>query len=447
MTFLAPIFFYIGLGVAAGAVVLHFIVTRQPTSSPLPTVRFVPARSVRVTTLAKVPEHLLVLLVRVLLAVIIGAALARPVLKPERRSVARVVLADVSRDVGSIQEVRDSAVARLRAGDVLVVFDSAARVIRSAAVDSAAALARGAERGRLSPALIAAQRAGSALRDAADSVELVLVSPLRASEADAATGAVRALWPGRITLLRVAAGADSLEPAAGFSVSGAAGDPLVTAALASGAASADSAVRVVRGVPSPADSAGAAAAPRTLVRWPATDPPRGWTERMPPDTVAAVVAGESALVFPLERRWRLDSAAVVTRVAARWVDGEPAAIERSVGEGCIRDVAIPVPTRGDLVLRPAFARFLRALAAPCEGISGGPALDDARMRALAGEGTLAVRDAIPAPQVIATPLVPWLVGAALLLALLEILVRRGAAPLERDFSGEDDPAGTREVAA
>jgi hypothetical protein len=447
MTFLAPIFFYIGLGVAAGAVALHFIVTRQPTSSPLPTVRFVPASSVRVTTLAKVPEHLLVLLVRVLLAVIIGAALARPVLTPERRPVARVVLADVSRDVGSIEEVRDSAVAQLGAGDVLVVFDSAARVMRNAARDSAAVLVRSGERGRLSPALIAAQRAGSALRDAADSVELVLVSPLRADEADGATSAIRALWPGRITLVRVAAGADSLAPASGFSVSGASGDPLVTAALASGAVTGDSMVRVVRGVPSAADSAWAAAAPRTLVRWPAGEAPRGWTERTPPDTVAAVVAGEAALVFPLERRWRLDSTVAITRIAARWVDGEPAAIERSVGEGCIRDVAVPVPGQGDLVLRPAFARFLRALAAPCEGIAGGAALDDARVRELAGEGTLAARGDIRAPDVTATPLVPWLVGAALLLALLELLVRRGAAPLERDFSGEGDPAGRREAVA
>src|ERR1041385_4932954 len=40
MTFLAPIFFYVGLGVAVAAVGLHLIVTRQPLSSLLPTVRF-----------------------------------------------------------------------------------------------------------------------------------------------------------------------------------------------------------------------------------------------------------------------------------------------------------------------------------------------------------------------------------------------------------------------
>ena len=100
MTFLAPMFFYMALGVAAGAVALHFIVTRQPTSSPLPTVRFVPPSAVRVTTVSPVPEDLPLLLVRVLAVLCIGAALARPVLVPHRRPVARVVLADVSRAIG-----------------------------------------------------------------------------------------------------------------------------------------------------------------------------------------------------------------------------------------------------------------------------------------------------------------------------------------------------------
>jgi hypothetical protein len=429
MTFLAPIFLYLGIAVAAGALALHFIVTRQPASSPLPTVRFVPTSSVRVTTVAPVPEDLLVLLLRVLLALLIGAALARPVLTPDRRPVAHVVLADVSRAVGRIEAVRDSARAMLEPGDVLVVFDSAARVVRSGAADSAAQLARTGRDGRLTPALVAAMRAASALRDAADSVELVIVSPFRASEVDGATQAARALWPGRIRTIRVAAGADSMPPQPGFTIRGAAEDPLAVSATVAGVVANDSAVRVVRGAASAADSAWAAGGRRTLVRWPAADAPRGWVERARVDTVAAVIAGEAALVFPLERRWRLDSAVHPTRVAARWVDGEPAAIDRAVGAGCIRDVAIPVPTRGDLVLRPAFGRFLRALGAPCEVVAGGPALREAELRALAGSGPLAAHDAIQAPDVVATPLVPWLLGAALLLALLELLVRRGSAPL------------------
>lgn len=447
MTFLAPIFFFLGMGVAAGAVALHFIVTRQPASSPLPTVRFVPTSSVRVTTVAPVPEDLLLLLLRVLLALLIGAALARPVLTPERRPVAHLVLADVSRAVGSIEAVRDSARAILEPGDVLVVFDSAARVIRSGAADSAAQLVRTEREGRLSPALVAAMRAASALRDAADSVELAIISPFRANEVDGATQAARALWPGRVRIVRVAAGADSMSPPPGFSLSGAADDPLAIAAAAAGIAANDSAVRVLRGPASAADSTWAAGGRRTLVRWPAADAPRGWVARARPDTVAAVIAGEAALVFPLERRWRLDSAVHPTRVAARWVDGEPAAIDRAVGAGCIRDVAIPVPARGDLVLRPAFGRFLRALGAPCEGVAGGPALGDTELRALAGSGPLAAHDEILPPDIIATPLVPWLLGAALILALAELLLRRGSAPLGTDTGEESSVQSERGAAA
>src|SRR5690349_15626990 len=107
MTLLAPLFFYLGLGVAAGVVALHFIVTRQPPSSPLPTARFAPEGSVRVTTIAT-PTDRWLLALRVLLALVIGTAFARPIVVPERRPVARVVLADVSRASGAIAAVRDS---------------------------------------------------------------------------------------------------------------------------------------------------------------------------------------------------------------------------------------------------------------------------------------------------------------------------------------------------
>jgi hypothetical protein len=140
-----------------------------------------------------------------------------------------------------------------------------------------------------------------------------------------------------------------------------------------------------------------------------------------------VVAGQTALVMPLERRWRLDPAARLSRVAARWVDGEPAAVEHVVGDGCLRDVAIPVPARGDMMLRPSFARLLEALSAPCAATPGGPGLSDHELEALAGTGPLAAASLIRPPDSIATPLVPWLLALALALALAEIFVRRGKA--------------------
>lgn len=438
MNFLAPIFFYAALGVAAGAIALHFIVTRQPTSSPLPTVRFVPTSAVRVTTVAPVPEDLLLLLVRVLAVLLVGAALARPVIVPHRRALARVVLADVSRAVGPIETVRDSARALLGSGDVLIAFDSSARVIRSGAADSASKLVRSAREGRLSPALIAGLRAASTIRDGADSIELAIVSPLRSAEIDGATQAIRALWPGRIRIVHVAGAADSLAPPAGVQVRAEADDPIALATSVAGIAVSDSVVRVIRGAASEADSMWASGGRRTLVRWPITGAPPGWIARTALDTAGAVIAGEAALVTPLERRWRLDSAIAITRVAARWVDGTPAAVERTIGQGCIRDVAIAVPTRGDLALRGSFARFVRALVAPCEAVSGGPVADSGTLAALAGRGSLASHDAVRPPENVSTPLVPWLLAAAILLVLLELFVRRGSAPMWSDVAEEPE---------
>jgi hypothetical protein len=424
MTFLAPLFFFLGLGVAAAAVALHFIVTRQPPSSPLPTARFVPEGSVRVTTVAT-PTDLWLLALRALLAIIVGAAFARPILVPNRRPAVRVVVADVSRAVGAIGAVRDSARALLSDGDVLVVFDSAARIVRHGVADSAAKLERSERPGRLSVALIAALRGAAHVRTAADSIELVIVSPFRAAEFDGATAELRKLWPGRIRLVRVPPSADSIGQTVGFAVQAAAGDPVgLAASMTKAAPGRNVTVRIVRGTVTSDDSAWAGAGRHTLVRWPAEGAPPGWVARDTADTVGAVVVGQVALVVPLERRWRVDAAARPARITARWVDGEPAAVEYVVGNGCLRDVAIPVPVRGDIMLRPSFARLLEALGAPCAAMPGGAGLADQELEELGGSGPLAVAAMIAPPDTIVTPLVPWLLGLALVLAVVEMLVRR-----------------------
>jgi hypothetical protein len=194
---------------------------------------------------------------------------------------------------------------------------------------------------------------------------------------------------------------------------------------------------VIRGEATPADSAWAVGGRRTLVRWPVVGAPPGWITRTAPDTVGAVIAGEAALVFPLERRWRVDTTMHASRVAARWVDGAPAAVEHVAGSGCIRDVAIDVPTRGDLVLRPAFGQLVRALVSPCQSVAGGLAADSASVASLVGAGPLAARDVVRPPESVAAPLVPWLLAAAIALVLLELLVRRGSAPMWTDVAEDE----------
>ena len=190
MTFLAPGFFFASLAVAAAIVALHFIVTRQPRAAILPTARFVP--DTRATTVARAPRpsDVPLMLLRVLTVLAAGAGLAKPVLTPSRGAEARVILVDVSRSARDSMAIRDSVRAIYRDGDAVVVFDSSARMLAGNVVDTLGALAPTTSRGNLSAALIAALRAGSNLRDRADSLDLVIVSPFSKEEFDAATDSI-----------------------------------------------------------------------------------------------------------------------------------------------------------------------------------------------------------------------------------------------------------------
>jgi hypothetical protein len=127
LTFAQPWALLAAVGAAGIIVALHFIARRRPRAMAFPTARFVPARSVRASSRSARPADIPLLLLRVLAVLLLGAAFARPELQPERRPVARVVALDLSASIRSVSAARDSAARYLRAGDLLVVFDSAAR--------------------------------------------------------------------------------------------------------------------------------------------------------------------------------------------------------------------------------------------------------------------------------------------------------------------------------
>lgn len=358
--------------------------------------------------------------------------------------------------------------------------------------------------GSLSTALVAARRAAGMAASNADSVELVVVSPFHREAFDAATLPIRATWAGRARLVPVgiapatptsgasvgagraggptssAAGARSGERTGAGVGTGpsprgtgrevllvaAAGDDPVAAALAlAGRATSDATAptRVVRrAAPSPADLAWAAAG-GTLVVWPSDGAPEGWSRRpgADGDGAAALVTGldgaEPAAVVGPWTRSGLAPASVAPdapaarpaestvpapsgRVVARWADGRPAAVERPAGAGCVRTVAVRVPSVGDLALRPAFGRALAHLVAPC-----GPPRDLAplppELRArLAGQGPLLA--AAPLRAALAPP-APDRTGAALLAAAaLALLAELALRPwLARRATRSDGEAG------
>jgi hypothetical protein len=172
--------------------------------------------------------------------------------------------------------------------------------------------------------MIAAVRAAAQWQTRADSIDLTVVSPVRGDELDAALEPVRTLWPGDVHLVRIAARSNSAQPG---------GNPPV--------------------IDWPADGHIAHAVPRTQV-----------------DTVGAVEVGDVVVVRQLERRWRPDT--VGTRIIGRWVDGEPAAVERGTPNGCTREIAVATDTASGVRRDPALADLLRALNEPCNAPIGRP---------------------------------------------------------------------------
>ena len=109
---------------------------------------------------------------------------------------------------------------------------------------------------------------------------------------------------------------------------------------------------------------------------------------------------------------------------ARWADGEPAAVEHRVGNGCIRDVGVLLDDASDVTLRTPFRAFARALVAPCGGVRDTRPPDDATLHALAGRGGLAPAEAFRAGIMTSSRWTPWLLLVSAMLLIAEWAVRK-----------------------
>lgn len=416
MTFLAPWALAVGGLAATGTVLLHLVARQRPASVLFPTARFIADRRSLVSTIVKRPRDLLLLALRVLTLIAAAAAFARPVLAPSRAPLARVVLLDRSSAVASPSE----APARLRAllGDgvptQLVAFDSVPVLLpfTRATLDSLDHTPTASRAGSMSAALVAARRAAGPLGARADSVQLMLVSPIAASELDDATRLVRAEWPGSVTIARVALRRDSTPPWSlerAIALDDARGPAASALRVGAGA-------RIVRLRTSALTAEDSAFARRggTVVAW----------DSVGVIAPAALVVGDDVVVAPLGRAVLMAGG----RTTARWGDGAPAASEAALGDGCIRRVAVGLPTAGDLPLRHAFQRAVRGLLAPCGVSRAYEGADSATVERLARRGPMARGSALASSDDQPTPLVPWLLALALAAALVELVVRARTAP-------------------
>jgi hypothetical protein len=389
MTFLAPWAMALGAAGALGVVVLHLVARQRPAAYLLPTARFVPDRQALVSRAISRPHDLPLLLLRVMLLLCAGAAFARPVFESRRTTRARIVLLDRSALVADPDEALRRARSLASAEPSLRIdFDSAT----------------------ISAALVAARRAAPSLAAQAESLELILVSPVAASELDAATASVRATWPGAIRIDRLALRVDSTTPVAlerAMPLSDVLGPALVHVPVA---AASSHAVRIRRHRAYDSSDSAFADAGGTVVLWDTSSAvPR----------VRGLTAGADVLVAPLNAT----TVPAGSRVVARWADGTPAASEHTLGAGCIRTVGVVAPVVGDLALRPDFQRIVRRLTMSCTRPSPAPA-SAAELSRLAGHGALASGSSFPDGDDRQSPLVPWLLGTALVLALAELALRR-----------------------
>lgn len=276
-------------------------------------------------------------------------------------------------------------------------------------LDSLVAAPRSGAASSVSAALAAARRASADLAAGVDSLQLVLVSPLAASSMDSATMRLRRAWPGVIRLDRVPL-REAADTAWRLERPLSAEDPLGPALRMRSRVTTGAITRLVRGAVSSSDSAFAQSG-GTVVRWDASSNVRA--------TAQGVLFDEEVIVAALGRAPISEG-----RALARWADGTPAAVESRAGSGCIRHVGIALPAAGDLPLHPPFQRMARGLLTPCGVDASDKLADSALIVSLAGSGTgaapaSALRDDTRRPS----PLVPWLLGGAILLALAELGVR------------------------
>lgn len=435
MSFAAPLFAWAGAAASLAIVALHLLAWRRPPTAPLPTARFIPEAPIRTVSRAVRPADLALLALRVLVVLLVAGGLAVPRLTPRVQGTARVIVADRSYGGQVATAVTEAARTAFRPGDALVLFDSAARAVANPTVDSIAP-GEGRANGSVSAALIAAVRAATTLQRERDSVEIVLVSPLANDELDAATGHIRHAWPGALRVVRAGAPPNDTTPRGRPELRAAQGDPVVAALALSGATTSGTGIRIVRDTITLADSAWAREG-HAIVAWPASGTLTGWQTRSRPDTafgVSIVVpaygsasgAGRAAtVVAPFQRR----AMAPAGRVLARWQDGEPAVTESALGAGCVRSVAVTVPMAGDLVVTPAFRRFTEQVVVPCAGSRGWTPVPDSTLLAVLPASATpdsTVRVAAVSSTQERSTLGAWMLGLALVAALAEMLLRRGA---------------------
>lgn len=342
----------LGAAVAGSAVVLawHLLSVRQPPELLLPTARFVPGADARAVARRPRPNDLLLLLLRVVAVLAIGAAFSGLRCAGGGAQYARLVYVDRQHSGGSLP-AKGAALDSTTVADA--TGDTVGRWQRlDLQMDPGAALAR-------------AWSDVAVLLRTHPSIEQVELDVILPASVQSRRGwdVWRAQWPGPVQVIA----RDSTLSIAERSVvlRGAKPDDVVSSAIA-----------VHLPLTPRRDSVGSIAATRsevTIARSDSVRMPRDyagvwvhWTDGpgLAHDTVAAVSAAGRTVVGPFVRRDRTVLAAGA-RSIAWWSDGEPAATSRTQGSACLVDVQVEVPAGSDVLLSPEAGGLIDAIVNAC----------------------------------------------------------------------------------
>lgn len=460
MAFVLPWVFGLAVAAALTITALHLLSVRRPPELLLPTARFLPERDVRAVSRTKRPSDVWLLLVRVMLLLAAGVAIAEPYwhTRASRDVVLVVSDATVARDTAALARML-ALETTTRPTDIVYVFADSQRV----GVPDVGAL------------LPLAVRSAAQLVQhdvTIDSLDLHLFARDAAIDT-AAYGAWRAVWPGRVTT-HVAVASRSRravviidERGQGLTENTARrrdgsgenrGDDVVPVALAwhaaritglsGGAGARPDTLRfdrrnVADGASTDADAnvaygdqghrATTASDDRigggVWLSWPANGVPAGWVPQRAPDSVSAIAVSGRALLGP----WvvmALPADTLNVRPLAWWSDGRVAAIERRVSGRCERQVSVVDASAGDVLLSSSANALFDRLLAPCAADTtvAAAALSvravDGTARAPAPHFRRAASDATASSTASTTWLTPLLLLLATLLLVVEWRIRR-----------------------
>ena len=491
LTLAQPTFLLAGLAAALIPLLLHLLARRPPAPVALPTARFLRPDTRSRLRFRRRPSDPLLLVLRMLLLILLGAGLAGLRWIPPVSGTAEIVLLEQGAGMRASWEQAVAEARRRLTGDgddargTLVLFDSAATVIPPSRLTSAfwdSLLAAGPTGASVDyAAALRAMVPAAREADGVDSVRAALVSALRAEGWMPGLVEVRrAAWSGSLELVESPSPPDdTLSPPPPRTSRGA-----VVIVADSGGVYAEAALGALGWDPrivAPRDSL--PDAPLYLVLDPPTSPvaerlmerlPQGatlliaasvpeplgdalpWRPIRSPDTVAAPTGDEERLVFAAETPAGLSTSmpelvlraspaglpgrpTSEARTVAVWGSGRPAAAAVQRGDGCIVFLAASL-AGGVLPTQAEFPRALERLVDACGATENGTG-------DVVG-GTLGWRLDAGARQVLEQPerpamvarsrfarggreseggrrLSPWLLAAALGIALIETLLVYG----------------------